>query len=142
MILNTAIRTVQGSKPFKCVASRCEVLLAASPPLPPLVFPLSFWFFVQFWQSSTSVHRPRYRSWKIYARMLLKFPTKVKMRIANRSSSFNARSTALVPSGSPPPIPFFILFLCLFLSLWPFQLYFSPCIFPTTLRLLTLFFRS
>ena len=24
------------------------------------------------------------------------------------------------------PTPFFILFLCLFLSLWPFQLYFVP----------------
>ena len=36
----------------------------------------------------------------------------------------------------------FILFLCLFLSLWPFQLYFIPSILPTTLRFLTLFFRS
>ena len=36
----------------------------------------------------------------------------------------------------------FILFLCLFLSLWPFHLYFIPKILPTTLRFLTLFFRS
>ena len=36
----------------------------------------------------------------------------------------------------------FILFLCLFLSLWPFQLYFIPQILPTTLRFLTLFFWS
>ena len=36
----------------------------------------------------------------------------------------------------------FILFLCLFLSLWPFQLYFIPSLLPTTLRFLTLFFRS
>ena len=36
----------------------------------------------------------------------------------------------------------FILFLCLFLSLWPFQLYFIPYILPPTLRFLTLFFRS
>ena len=32
------------------------------------------------------------------------------------------------------------LFLCLFLSLWPFQLYFTLWILPTTLRFLTLFF--
>ena len=37
---------------------------------------------------------------------------------------------------------FFILFLNLFLSLWPFQLYFIPYTLPTTLRFLTLFFRS
>ena len=36
----------------------------------------------------------------------------------------------------------FILFLCLFLYLWPFQLCFIPYILPTTLRFLTLFFRS
>ena len=36
----------------------------------------------------------------------------------------------------------FILFLCLFLSLWPFQLYFIPLILPTTFRFLTLFFWS
>ena len=36
----------------------------------------------------------------------------------------------------------FILFLCLFLSLWPFQLYFIPRILLTTVRFLTLFFRS
>ena len=35
-----------------------------------------------------------------------------------------------------------ILFLCLFLSMWPFQLYFIPSILPTTLRFLTLFFRT
>ena len=35
----------------------------------------------------------------------------------------------------------FILFLCQFLSLWPFQLYFIPWILSTTLRFLTLFFR-
>ena len=34
------------------------------------------------------------------------------------------------------------LFLCLFPSLWPFQLYFIPQIFPTFPRFLTLFFRS
>ena len=34
------------------------------------------------------------------------------------------------------------LFLCLFLSLWSFQLYFIPYILSTTLRFLTLFFRS
>ena len=38
--------------------------------------------------------------------------------------------------------PFFILFSRLFLSLWPFQLYFIPQILLTTLRFLTLFFRS
>ena len=37
---------------------------------------------------------------------------------------------------------FFILFLCLFLSLWPFQLYFIPQILPSTECFLTLFFRS
>ena len=36
----------------------------------------------------------------------------------------------------------FSLFLCLFLSLWRFQLYLIPWILPTTLRFLTLFFRS
>ena len=36
----------------------------------------------------------------------------------------------------------FILSFCLFLSLWPFQLYTIPYILPTTLRFLTLFFRS
>ena len=36
------------------------------------------------------------------------------------------------------PTPF-ILFLYLFLSLWPFQLYFIPQILPSTLRFLTLF---
>ena len=36
----------------------------------------------------------------------------------------------------------FILSLCLFLSLWPFQLYFIPRILLTTVRFLTLFFRS
>ena len=36
----------------------------------------------------------------------------------------------------------FIQFLCLFLSIWPFQLHFIPWILPTTLRFLTLFFRS
>ena len=64
-----------------------------------------------------------------------------------------------VPTGSPSrggdvrvyvfgidqpslPIPFFILFLCLFLSLRPIQSYFIPNILPTTLRFLTLFSRS
>ena len=37
---------------------------------------------------------------------------------------------------------FFILFLCLFLSLWPFRMYFIPQLFPTTRHFLTLFFRS
>ena len=37
---------------------------------------------------------------------------------------------------------FFILFLCLFMSLWPFQLYFISYILPTALRFLTLFFQS
>ena len=36
----------------------------------------------------------------------------------------------------------FILFLCLFLSSWPFRLCFIPSILPTILRFLTLFFRS
>ena len=35
----------------------------------------------------------------------------------------------------------FIPFLCLFLSLRPFQLYFIPPVLPTALRFLTLFFR-
>ena len=35
-----------------------------------------------------------------------------------------------------------ILFSCLFLSLWPFQLYFIPWILPTTLHFLILFFWS
>ena len=38
--------------------------------------------------------------------------------------------------------PLFILFLYLFLSLWPFQLYFIQQILPTTLRFFILFFRS
>ena len=38
---------------------------------------------------------------------------------------------------------YFVLhFLCLFLSLWPFRLHFIAYILPTTLRVLTLFFRS
>ena len=37
---------------------------------------------------------------------------------------------------------FFILFSCLFLSLWPFQLHFILWFLPTTVRFLTLFFRS
>ena len=36
----------------------------------------------------------------------------------------------------------FILFLCLFLSLWLFQMYFIPSIIPITLRFLALLFRS
>ena len=36
----------------------------------------------------------------------------------------------------------FFLFFCLFLSLWPFQLYLIPQILPTTLSFLNLFFRS
>ena len=36
---------------------------------------------------------------------------------------------------------FFILLLYLFLSLWPFQLYFIPQILPTTVHFLSLFFR-
>ena len=36
----------------------------------------------------------------------------------------------------------FNLFLCLFLSLWPFHLYFIPQILPTSLRFLTLFSQS
>ena len=36
----------------------------------------------------------------------------------------------------------FLLFLCLFLSLWPFQLYFIPRILPTTLCFLFRFFWS
>ena len=60
--------------------------------------------------------------------------------------------TTTVPAGSPSCgggccclclCPFFlILFFCLFPSSWPFQLYFVPQILPTTLRFLTLFFRS
>ena len=67
-------------------------------------------------------------------------------------------SSSFVPSGSPSrggdvvvyvldtnklslPTPF-ILFLCLFLSLWSFQLYFIPKILPATLHYLTLFFLS
>ena len=38
--------------------------------------------------------------------------------------------------------PLFILIFCLFLSLWPFPLYFTPWILSTTLHFLTLFFRS
>ena len=64
----------------------------------------------------------------------------------------------MVPAGSPssdgsvtvyvvdinqPSLPtLFILFLCLFLSLWPFRPYFILHILPTTLRFLTLFFWS
>ena len=36
----------------------------------------------------------------------------------------------------------FVLLFCLFLSFWPFQMYFIPYILPTTLRFLTLFCRS
>ena len=43
---------------------------------------------------------------------------------------------------SLPTAFFFILFSCLFLSLWSFRLYFIPQILPTTLRFLTVFFRS
>ena len=45
-------------------------------------------------------------------------------------------------SGWPSLPTLFILFLCLFLSLWSFHLYFIPWIRPTTLRFLTLFPRS
>ena len=57
----------------------------------------------------------------------------------------------IVPVGSPSRVldinqrrlpTLFILFLGLFLSLWPFQLYFIPCFIPTTPRFLTLFFWS
>ena len=53
-----------------------------------------------------------------------------------------APSLAFVLAGSPTCPLLFILFLCLFLSLCPFQLYFIPYILPTTLRFLTLFFQS
>ena len=36
----------------------------------------------------------------------------------------------------------FVLFLCLFLSLWPFQLYFIPWLLPTTIHFLILLFWS
>ena len=51
--------------------------------------------------------------------------------------------TVYVPDINHPslPTPFF-LFLSLFLSLWPLQLYFMPQILPTTLCFLTLFFKS
>ena len=46
-------------------------------------------------------------------------------------------------SDAEPSLPLlFGLFLRLSLSLWPFQLYFIPLILPTTVRFLTLFFRS
>ena len=63
-----------------------------------------------------------------------------------------------VPAGSPqcggdyivyvleinqPSLPTsFTWFMCLFLSLWLFHLYFIPQILPTTLHFLTLFFLS
>ena len=66
---------------------------------------------------------------------------------------------SVVPMGSPSgggdvmvyvfamnqlrlPYSFDIPFLCLFLSLWPFQLYFIPYILPTTLYFLPPFFLS
>ena len=51
------------------------------------------------------------------------------------------RFMSLTKSSLACPL-LFILFLCLLLSLWPFQLYFSPYILRTTVRFLTLFFRS
>ena len=60
-----------------------------------------------------------------------------------RSPSGGLEATAYVLDINQPSLPtLFILFLCLFLSLWPFQLYFIPYILPTSLRFLTLFFRS
>ena len=46
---------------------------------------------------------------------------------------FNARSSHEVQTNRACPL-LFILFLCLFLSLWPFQLYFIPKILPTLPR--------
>ena len=65
-------------------------------------------------------------------------------------SGFNCNKVAVYVWHKSTELPhsffflsfFFFLFLCLFLSLWPFQLYFIPWILPTTLRFLTLFFRS
>ena len=51
--------------------------------------------------------------------------------------------TVFVPDINQPSSPTpFTLFLCLFLSVWPCQLYFIQYILPTTLRILTLFFWS
>ena len=51
--------------------------------------------------------------------------------------------TVYVLDISQPSLPpLFVLFLYLFLSLWPFQLYFIPLNLSTTLRFLTLFFWS
>ena len=51
--------------------------------------------------------------------------------------------TVYVLDINQPSLPtLFVLFLCLFLPLWPFHLYFIPYILPTTLRFLTLFFWS
>ena len=48
--------------------------------------------------------------------------------------------TVYVSDINHPSLPtLFVLFLCLFLSLCPFQLYFIPQILPTTLCFLTLF---
>ena len=68
-----------------------------------------------------------------------------------KSSSVSSSSSlwghyGLCPRSKPTELApsFFVLLLCLFLSLWPFQLYFIPQTPPlptTTLRLLTLFFR-
>ena len=78
--------------------------------------------------------------------------------LANSTLTSDTFCKRCVPAGSPsrggdvtvyvldisqPSLPTpFILFLYLFLSLWPFQLYFIPLILPTTLRFLILFFRS
>ena len=59
------------------------------------------------------------------------------------SSSRGGHVAVYVFDINQPSLPTpFILFLCLFLSLRPFQLYFIPYILPTTLRFLTLFLRS
>ena len=68
---------------------------------------------------------------------------KVTVTVPSSSPSRSGDTTVYVLDINQPSLhTLCILFLCLFLSLWPFQLYFIPIILPTTLRFLTLFFES
>ena len=59
------------------------------------------------------------------------------------SPSHGADAMVYLLDINQPSLPTLsVLFLCLFLSLWPFQLYSIPRILPTFLRFLTLFFWS
>ena len=106
-------------------------------------FPLRFPFNIPLW---TAKEKNGIKGLtKIMILIIVKF-----LRPMVDLSGFNCNKVAVyVFDVNQPSFPnpfsfflFFLLFLCLFLSLWPFQLYFIPWILPTTLRFLTLFFRS